>query len=158
MKEIDLSKQFRITNAGIRSAMIALFLVTSIGFFFAGCGTAPTENKTQAQVKRFSLKGKVTKIDKPSRELLVDHEAIPGFMGAMEMPYPVADVKSLDTVAVGDEIRADLVVTDGHAALENIVVTKKGEHRLEIPKPSGVNYAWPQPLEGIIAAATGLES
>ncbi len=118
--------------------MIALLLMTSISLFLAGCGTAPVENKTQPQQQRFSLKGKVTKIDKPTREILVDHEAIPGFMGAMEMPYPVADIKSLDNVAAGDEIRADLVVTDGHPVLENIVVTKKGEHRPEIPKPSRV--------------------
>lgn len=134
-----MSKTFRSINGGIKSVMIALFLAMSFGSFFSGCGTTPTENKTQAQAHRYSLKGKVTKIDKPTREILVDHEAIPGFMGAMEMPYPVADVKSLDTVAAGDEIRADLVVTDGHPVLENIVVTKKGEHRLEIPKPSGVN-------------------
>ncbi len=57
----------------------------------------------------------------------------------MEMPYPVANVKSLDNIAPGDEISADLVVTDGRPVLENIVVTKKGEHRLEIPTPTGVN-------------------
>ena len=66
---------------------------------------------------------------------MVDHEAIPGFMGAMEMPYPVADIRSLDSIAPGDEIRADLVVTDGRAALENIVVTKKVSAP---PGPSGV--------------------
>ena len=105
--------------------MLVLLIVTSVGFFSAGCGTAPTENKTQPKVQRYSLKGKVTKIDVPRREIVVDHEAIPGFMGAMEMPYPVAAVQSLDNIAAGDEIRADLVVTDGHVALENIVVTKK---------------------------------
>jgi protein SCO1/2 len=134
-----LSKRFQSISGGIRSVMIALLVVTSIGFLFAGCGTAPTENKTQPQVHRYSLKGKVTKVDLPTREILVDHEAIPGFMGAMEMPYPVAASQSLDNIAPGDEIRADLVVTDGHPALENIVVTKKGGHRLEIPKPSAVN-------------------
>lgn len=134
-----MSKQFQRVDGGIRRVMIALFVMMGFGSFFLGCGTAPTENKTQPQAHRYLLKGKVTKVDKPSREILVDHEAIPGFMGAMEMPYPVVDVKSLDSVAVGDEILADLVVTDGHPVLENIVVTKKGEHRLEIPKPSGVN-------------------
>lgn len=133
-----MGKQFHSTNNGIRSVMIALLVVMGIGFLSSGCGTAPTENKTQPQVRRYSLKGKVTKVDKPSREVLVDHEAIPGFMGAMEMPYPVAAAQSLDNIASGDEIRADLVVTDGHPVLENIVVTKKGEHRLEIPTPSGV--------------------
>jgi protein SCO1 len=113
-------------------------VMTSIGFFFVGCGTTPVENKTQSQARRYALKGKVTAIDKPRQAVVVDHEAIPGFMGAMEMPYPVADIKSLDNIAPGDEIRADIVVTNGQPVLENIVVTKKGEHRLDIPKPSGV--------------------
>ena len=118
--------------------MFALLVLTSIGFFSVGCGTSPVENKTQPQVQRYSLKGKVTAIDKPRQTVVVDHEAIPGFMGAMEMPYPVKDIHSLDNIAPGDEIRADLVVTDGRAVLENMVVTKKGEHRLVIPTPSGV--------------------
>ena len=134
-----MSKQSQSVKSGIKYATVVLLAVMSAGFFFVGCGTPPVENKTQPHVQRYSLKGKVTKIDKPTREILVDHEAIPGFMGAMEMPYPVADIKSLDNVAAGDEIRADLVVTDGHPVLENIVVTKKAEHHLEIPKPSGVN-------------------
>jgi Cu/Ag efflux protein CusF len=139
MKEIELRTQSQDINARIGRVMIALLVMACIGFFVVGCGTAPVENKTPARVQRYSLKGKVTKIDQPRREILVDHEAIPGFMGAMEMPYPVAAAQSLDNISPGDEIRADLVVTEGHAALENIVVTKKGEHRLEIPKPSGVN-------------------
>lgn len=133
-----MRKQFQRTDRRIGNVLFALVIVASIGFFFAGCGSSPVENKTQPQVKRYSLKGRVTKVDVPTREVLVDHEAIPGFMGAMEMPYPVSATQSLDNIAAGDEIRADLVVTDGHAALENIVITKKGEHRLEIPKPTGV--------------------
>jgi protein SCO1 len=129
-----LSKQSENIRGEIRTAMIALFIVTSIGLFLAGCGTAPVENKTQTQPRRYVLKGRITKIDKPTREVLVDHEAIPGYMGAMEMPYPVADVQSLDKITVGDEIRADLVVTKGIPALENIVVTKKAS----APPPSSV--------------------
>jgi protein SCO1 len=135
MKESDLSKQSGCIGSEIRTVMIALFMVTSIGLFLAGCGTAPVENKTQPPTRRYVLKGRITKIDKPTREVLVDHEAIPGYMGAMEMPYPVADVQSLDKITVGDEIRADLVVTNGIPALENIVVTKKASAP---PAPSSV--------------------
>lgn len=85
-------------------------------------------------MRRYALKGKVISIDKPTREVLVDHEAIPGFMGAMEMPYPVADAKTLEQIAPGDEIHADLVVTDGRPVLENIVVNKKANAP---PRPSG---------------------
>ena len=36
-------------------------------------------------------------IDKVNKKLTVDHEAIPGFMGAMTMAYPVKDEQLLAT-------------------------------------------------------------
>jgi protein SCO1 len=125
MKKRALNQPRQSVCSRIERVLIALLLSTSIGVFCASCGKAPVETKTQSQAKRYSLKGKVTGVDKATHEVLVDHEAIPGFMGAMEMPYPVADAASLDKIAKGDEIRADLVVTEGRPVLENIVVTKK---------------------------------
>ena len=97
----------------------------------AGCGgqQAPAP---QAQAKRFPLKGTVVSIDRPQQRIVVDHEEIPGFMAAMAMPYPVAEPKLLDVASPGDQITADVVVTDTAARLENIVVVKKAE-----PKPGG---------------------
>jgi len=44
------------------------------------------------------------------------------------MPYPVHDTKALAALSTGDEITADVVVTDdGNDYLENIVVTKKSD-------------------------------
>lgn len=78
------------------------------------------------QPKRFELKGKVVNIDKSQNILEVDHEAIPGFMGAMSMPYHVKDVHLLEDLAPGDEITAQVVVSGGGVWLENIFVLKKG--------------------------------
>ena len=97
-----------------------------------GGGTSQNQNQTQSQTqtqtpeKRYHLAGKVVSIDKEQHHLIVDHGDIPGFMSAMTMPYPVADVKTLDLVSVGDQITADVVVTDGEAHLDNVVVVKKG--------------------------------
>lgn len=125
MRQNGLKQRGQTTGSRSGRVALALILLTTIGIFCASCGTAPVENKSQSQTQRYLLKGTVTAIDKPTRELVVNHEAIPGFMGAMEMPYPVKDVESLDKIAKGDEIRADLVVTDGRPVLENIVITKK---------------------------------
>jgi len=54
-------------------------------------------------------------------------QEIVGFMAAMTMPYSVRDPKLLAPLGPGDEITADIVVTDDGAYLENIVVTKKGD-------------------------------
>ncbi len=101
MKQNGLKQ--RGQNIGGRSGRVALalFLLTSMSIFCGSCGTAPVENKTQSQTQRYALKGTVTAIERPTREIVVNHEAIPGFMGAMEMPYPVKDVESLDKIAPG---------------------------------------------------------
>lgn len=55
---------------------------------------------------------------------VVDHDAIPGFMDAMTMSYPVRDKRVLATLQQGDEIKADVVVVDNVPHLENVVVIK----------------------------------
>jgi protein SCO1/2 len=55
----------------------------------------------------------------------VDGDAIPGFMAAMTMPYQVKDSSVLEKLSVGDQIKADIVVGNDEAHLENIVVTGK---------------------------------
>jgi len=78
------------------------------------------------QARRYPLRGKVISVDTKNGFVEVDHEAIPGFMAAMTMPYPVPDTRTLAALAEGDEITADVVVTSEGAHLENIVVVKKG--------------------------------
>ena len=56
--------------------------------------------------------------------MVVDHEAIPGFMSAMTMPYRVKDAKDLERMSPGDAIQADVVVSDDGVWLENIVIVK----------------------------------
>jgi protein SCO1 len=90
------------------------------GVFAASCEKQPT-------TKRYQMTGRVTGINKPTKTLNVDSDAIPGYMDAMEMPYPVRDPKYLDQVNVGDKIKADLIVSgDSSPYIENIVVTEKG--------------------------------
>ena len=106
-----------------------------LGVFVAGCGSP------QTQERRFALRGTVVSIDRPQQRIVVDHQDIPGFMAAMAMPYPVAEPSLLDAAAPGDQITADVVVTDTSARLENIVVVKKAE-----PTPGG-NLRPSQPVE-----------
>lgn len=97
------------------SAAILLLSIT-------GC-----RSKTQAQERRYHLKGTVVQVDKPQQHLVIDHEEIPGFMAAMTMPYPVVDSRVLDQITPGDQITADVVVNDAGVRLENIVVVKKSD-------------------------------
>jgi protein SCO1/2 len=83
---------------------------------------APPVNAT---AKRYHLKGKVVSVDKRANMVNVDGEDIPGFMGAMTMPYQVKPAGELDKLSAGDAITADVVVQDDNSWLENVVVSGK---------------------------------
>jgi Cu/Ag efflux protein CusF len=68
-----------------------------------------------AATRRYRLAG--------TERLLVRHGAIPGFMGAMTMPYDAGKHEDLQKVAAGDEIETDVVVNATGTYLENIKVT-----------------------------------
>ena len=96
----------------------------------------------QPGVKHYPLQGTVVSVDKAQQHLVIDHKDIPGFMGAMTMPYPVADAKVLDQVGPGDQITADVVVSDTSVRLEKVVVVKKGsgakpQSELQPSQPAG---------------------
>jgi protein SCO1/2 len=121
----------RFSKAGTRTARL-LFALALVGTLaLAGCG-----GKGQGQSgagRRYHLKGKVVQVDKAQQHLVIDHEEIPGFMGAMTMPYPVADAATLERVSPGDQITADVVVGDNQVRLENVVVVKKSEGKSAPP-------------------------
>src|ERR1039457_1506476 len=116
----------------IRAAL--MILLAAIALVPAACSKKP-EAPPAHQAKRYHLVGKVVSIDRQQASIMVDGQEIVGFMSAMTMPYPVRDPKLLVPLGPGDEITADVVMTDEGAYLENIVVTKKGDGK----GPSGTS-------------------
>jgi protein SCO1/2 len=83
--------------------------------------TAASEAQPTAP-KRYALTGRVVSVDKPNLSINIDGDEIPGFMGAMQMPYSVKDATLLNKVAPGDRIKAEIVRGNDGAYLENIIV------------------------------------
>jgi protein SCO1/2 len=84
---------------------------------------ALTQSAAQSAAKKpHELRGKVTEVNASSKSLTVDHEAVPGWMEAMTMSYPVDKEAVLKEVKPGDQITA--TVYDGDLTLHNIHVTK----------------------------------
>lgn len=81
--------------------------------------------------KEYQLTGQILSIKPESREVLVKHEDIPGFMMAMTMPYKVSDANLLKDKTAGDLITATLVVGETTAYLSS--VTKTGHSEVVIP-------------------------
>ena len=111
---------YRTVPVFLRDLLFALVpFVFALGF--CGC----SGSASSPSIKHYSLHGKVMSIDKMGHELIIDHDAIPGFMEAMTMPYPVSDNNMLNQVSPGDEIKADLQVQGDHIAIDQLQVLAK---------------------------------
>jgi len=85
----------------------------------AACGPS----KPASAARRYQLTGRVVTIGRPNSSMVVDADAIPGFMGAMAMPYKVKISTELDSVSPGDSIAATVVVQGNDYWLEGVQVT-----------------------------------
>ena len=112
----------------MRSAKYLLAACLLLALLTLACNKSSNQPKGTisvefATLKRYHLKGKVVSVDKRANMANIDGEDIPGFMGAMTMPYQVKPVSELDKLSPGDAITADVVVQDDNSWLENIAVT-----------------------------------
>jgi len=84
------------------------------------CAPPPRED----QGTRYELRGKIVSVDKNQRQVVVDHEEIPGFMAAMTMPFKLKSDWAFDQLSAGDRLQATLVVADSGFWLEEPIITK----------------------------------
>src|SRR6476660_8708473 len=109
--------------------VLAFYFVTFVFALSIGCAKKP-------EARHYPLHGKIISVDKLGRQLIIDHDAIPGFMEAMTMPYSVTDNAMLEQVGPGDEIRADLRVEGERIAIQKLEVIKKAVPGSSVvPKP-----------------------
>ncbi len=93
---------------------------------------SPSQNYQIGEFERkvYHLRGKVVSTDAAKGEVTLDHEAIPGFMDAMTMPYKLRDVSILSELHPGDVITADVLVSqdpDADILLDHIVVVAQAK-------------------------------
>jgi protein SCO1/2 len=121
--------------------LAALSLVVSI----PGCRShkqVATSGASSATIlKTYKLRGKVVSTDAAKSEVTLDHEAIPGFMAAMTMPYKLKDPTILSELHAGDTVTADVLVTDQDVLLDHFVVVAQAKPDYKpaifyhVPKP-----------------------
>ncbi len=76
----------------------------------AAAGGSGRVSGQTTQVKEFTLVGEVKKVEKETREIIIQHEKIAGFMEAMTMPFRIDDRSILDDVRPGDQVEGKLRV------------------------------------------------
>ena len=96
------------------------FLFIAVFSFLLGC-THPAARPV-AQ-KHYPLTGKIVSIDAKERTAAVDAAAVPNFMEAMTMDYPIQSKEEFAKLHPGDHITATIDVgDDGSFALSHIKV------------------------------------
>ncbi len=93
--------------------------------------------------KRYPVRGMVLQVNPPARTVVVSHEAIPGFMDAMAMSFPVRRDGDLRGLHPGAQVDCQLVVRQGRSYLEKIRVregvadgvVEDQSDRIVLPKP-----------------------
>lgn len=111
-----------------RSFWIVLILLSLPLAAAVGCHSSKADSASAElqQFRTYPLRGKVVSTNAAKGEVTIDHQAIPGFMDAMTMPYKLRDTRILGELHPGDLITADVLVSqapDGAVFVDHFVVT-----------------------------------
>ena len=134
-----------------RKLLFVLFLA-----LLSGCrqnnspekSAAPSSASSAAAVRTYPVRAKVVSVQ--GSEVMLDHEAIPGFMGAMTMSYKLKDPSVASELHPGDRITATFLVTKDSDGLDSVLVDQIVVIAQAKPdyKPA-VQYHVPQPGDAV---------
>jgi protein SCO1/2 len=137
-------------RTAFQARRIFLHIIVAAGISFsaglAGCGSSKPAQQPAEGPQRYHLDGRVVSVEPAKQQVVVDAGDIPGFMGAMTMPYPVKNPNLLAPLSPEDKIKADVVVNGNDVYLENIVVVKKADGA-KAPAASDDHSATSQPAK-----------
>jgi protein SCO1/2 len=112
-----------------RALLVALIAVAALIACRSG-NEATAPSASSGSFKVYKLRGKVVSANSSKGEVTLDHDAIPGFMDAMTMPYKLKDPAVVSELHPGDVVTADVMVPQGADAevlLDHIVVVAQAK-------------------------------
>lgn len=130
----------------VKRALLVLLVVAAVA-----C-RKPAAERPAGLEKPYPLKGVVVSVDRAGGKVTLKHEAVPGYMDAMTMPFAVGETKILDDLNPGDTVEAKLLVGDRSSHLEGIVVSRPPGTPAQVTIPTSDPYGKP----GDVAPATPL--
>src|SRR5277367_105934 len=126
-----------ISSPGALTLVLILCLMVGL----EGCQSKPPAVDSQAPGETYQLKGIVVSSDAAKGVVTIDAEAIPGFMGAMTMPYKLAQPGVATELHPGDQVTARLRVSSSQSLLDQIDVIAQAKpdyvpaRVYNVPKP-----------------------
>ncbi len=120
---------------------IWMLCLAAIGLLSTGLNACQAGRKPTVQ--RYELKGKVVAVDRQKGEVTIAHQAIPGYMEAMTMPFRLKDDWPFSILEPGNQIQATLVVEGDRSWLEEVTVTQSGPEETASPNTGRVTQPEP---------------
>lgn len=77
--------------------------------------------------RQYQVLGTIRELHPESQEMIIKHEAIPGYMDAMVMPFTVKEDRWFKEVRPGDEVRFSLEVTPKEDHISKFEVLRRGQ-------------------------------
>lgn len=114
-----------VSARGTLRNWVLLLLTSLILVFYSqpSRGAETVAAPVSAGTREFAVKGVVKKVEPENRRVIIAHEAIPGFMDAMTMPFRVKDPGVLATIQAGDSVSFTLSVTAEQSWIDKLVKT-----------------------------------
>ena len=79
---------------------------------------------SETEAKAYKVRGTVKKIYREEKKITLDHKAIKGYIPAMTMTFPVANLSILDKLSVGSTGKFTLLVYKGLATITGVFAVK----------------------------------
>jgi protein SCO1/2 len=94
-----------------------------VSFNAKSAGSILSSNANELTVRAFTAKGVVEELKPDDGTVVLKHEAISNYMGAMTMPFKVKGAKELAGLQTGDEVSFRLHVTETESWVDQITKT-----------------------------------
>ena len=98
----------------MKFAVLAILWLSTL--CFVGLTACSRKPEASGPERRYQLSGRVVALDAAHQTATIDAAAVPNFMEAMTMEYPIKSKMEFAKLHVGDNIRATLNVTDAGAS------------------------------------------
>lgn len=88
----------------MRSLLVTLAFLMSAAILLVACGSP------EAPRAEYNVTGVIQSIDRDNNRVVISHEAVPGYMEAMVMSFPVSDPELLVGLESGDTVMFHMLV------------------------------------------------
>lgn len=125
---------------------LAGLLVCGVALYYARLEARRVGSASQhAPARTFMVSGIINELQPEQHSVVISHQAIPGYMEAMTMPFKVRNYDELASLNAGDQVLFRLSVTESESWIDR--VSRTGWAAAIQPQPGGIQTGPTSPLQ-----------